>query len=112
LHRNIFRKEHKGIIATSSKMISAYPKSSYGYKLLGNAYRRTGQIQPAIKNLNTAIRLDPKDADAYFHRGLAYAESSLKNKKALAIADFKKAIKLNSNLEGAKEELKKLGVKL
>ncbi len=108
---NIERSNWKGVIATASKLTRADPKSSVGYQLLGNAYVNNGQFQYAVKNLSTAIRLDPKDADSYFYRGLAYARSSLKNKSNLAIADFKRALKLNSNLEGAKEELKKLGVK-
>jgi tetratricopeptide (TPR) repeat protein len=108
----IERSNWKAVIATASKLTKVDPKSSAGYQLLGNAYTRNGQFQNAIKNLTIAIRLDPKDADSYLYRGIAYADSPLKNKKALAIADFKKALKLNSNLEGAKEELKKLGVKL
>lgn len=44
-----------------------------------------------IADLNETIRLDPKDADAYYYRGLAYQK---KGDKAKADTDFAQAKKL------------------
>jgi tetratricopeptide (TPR) repeat protein len=87
------------------------PKFPLSYTFRGHAYVKSGEFQKAIADLNKSIRLNPKDANAFLYRGLAYEGTSLKNKKTLATADFKKALKLDSNLEEAKEQLKKLGVK-
>ncbi len=59
--------------------------------------------EEAIKSLTEAIRLKPDYTEAYYYRGLAYVKSysysdtdtTLKNKKLNAIADFTKAITLH-----------------
>ena len=53
---------------------------------------RQAEDQIAIEDYDEAIRLDSKDAVAYFNRGNAY--HSL-NKKKRAIEDYDKAIRLN-----------------
>ena len=55
-----------------------------------------GQI--AIKDYDEAIRLNPKDAVAYFNRGNDYYNL---NKKERAIEDYDKAIRLNSQFADA-----------
>jgi hypothetical protein len=47
---------------------------------------------PRIKELALVIQQNPKDADAYFKRGIAYAE---KREYALALKDFDQAVRLN-----------------
>jgi Flp pilus assembly protein TadD len=48
--------------------------------------------EPLIRELDRAIRDNPDDADAYFKRGLAYAQNGNYNQ---AIQDFGQAIRLN-----------------
>jgi tetratricopeptide (TPR) repeat protein len=49
-------------------------------------------IKPAIADLSQAIALDPKNADAYYNRGVAhFAQSNM----AAALADFKKVLDLD-----------------
>jgi tetratricopeptide (TPR) repeat protein len=38
----------------------------------GNAYYDSGQNDQAIKDYSEVIRLNPKDAEAYYNRGNAY----------------------------------------
>ena len=59
---------------------------------------RPAEGQIAIEDFDEAIRINPKDAVAYFNRGNAY--HSL-NKKKRAIEDFDKAIRLNPNFAEA-----------
>src|SRR5262245_5947029 len=42
------------------------------YTSQGEAYGRSGDHQRALENFNSAIRLNPNDAVAYFDRGVAY----------------------------------------
>jgi tetratricopeptide (TPR) repeat protein len=58
----------------------------------GVAYAKKGDFDRAITEYNEAIRLDPKNAGAFFSRGVAYAE---KGDRDLAIADSSEAIRLN-----------------
>jgi tetratricopeptide (TPR) repeat protein len=52
-----------------------------------------GDCNGAVADYNAALRLDPQDALAYYHRGVAYhCQGDLQ----LAIADFTQAIQLNS----------------
>ena len=44
------------------------------YITRGGAYYDLGQYERAIQDYNEAIRLDPKDADAYYNRGIAYGK--------------------------------------
>jgi tetratricopeptide (TPR) repeat protein len=63
----------------------------------GNAYRRKGNYDPAISDLDEAARLNPKDADVYWVRGSAYLG---KNDYDHAIQDLSLAIRLGSRRPG------------
>jgi tetratricopeptide (TPR) repeat protein len=55
-----------------------------------------------IRILDTVIKLDPNDAVAYGLRSFAYKQLGQKNQ---TIQDFKKALKINANLEWVRKEL-------
>ena len=57
-----------------------------------------GDCEKAIADYTEAIRLDPKDAKAYYNRGVAYGEKGERDK---AIADFTEAIRLNPKMAWA-----------
>ena len=57
-----------------------------------------GDYNRAIATANRAMQLDPKNALAFNHRGLAYMD---KGDNDRAIADFNEAIRLNHNLARA-----------
>ena len=59
----------------------------------GIALLEEGQYDRAIAYFNKAIELNPRDADAYNNRGLAYFEG--KGQYDKAIVDYNKAIELN-----------------
>jgi tetratricopeptide (TPR) repeat protein len=63
----------------------------------GNAYRRKGNYDRAIPDLDQAARLNPKDADVYWVRGRAYLD---KNDYDHAIQDLNQAILLDSERPG------------
>jgi tetratricopeptide (TPR) repeat protein len=57
-----------------------------------------GEYDRAIDCFNMAIRLNAKDAPAYYNRGLAYAH---KGEREKAMADFDKTIELDPKFEQA-----------
>jgi tetratricopeptide (TPR) repeat protein len=59
----------------------------------GKEYAKKGQYDKAIREFSEAIRLDPKNADAYHQRGLAYDQQKEYDK---AISDFTEAFRLEA----------------
>lgn len=68
------------------------------FRNLGIEYSVKFDFKNAILNLDKAIKIDPKFADAYNRRGVAY--SGMKEPE-LAIADFTKALELDPKFEMA-----------
>jgi tetratricopeptide (TPR) repeat protein len=53
-----------------------------------NPYPERGEFHQAIKDLDVAIRLDPKNAGLYIGRGTTFSEKG-------AIADFNESIRMD-----------------
>jgi tetratricopeptide (TPR) repeat protein len=65
-----------------------------------------GEYQLAIDAFSEVIRLNPKNADAYFGRGDAYYGIAFRtNDYRAAMADFREALRLNPDHEDAKRYL-------
>jgi tetratricopeptide (TPR) repeat protein len=75
----------------------ASPEAENAYQQGKKAFSRN-DFDAAIRCCNEAIRLDPKDADAYCYRGLAYGDQGEHDK---AIADFTEAIRLDPKCAAA-----------
>jgi len=65
---------HKESIAASSRAIDLNPDNPLAYYNRAYSYRKTNQLDKALKDLTTAIRLNSDFADAYDNRGLLYIE--------------------------------------
>jgi RNA polymerase sigma factor (sigma-70 family) len=98
LNRGLARsnqEEYDKAIADFSEAIKLGTKyTAMAHRLRGTA-RLDGLMDPkeAIADLTEAIRLDPKDSEAYYQRGRARATTAGETDKA--IADFTQAIKLD-----------------
>jgi tetratricopeptide (TPR) repeat protein len=68
------------------------------YRGRGSAHAVTGQYDKALADYTEAIRLNPKDVDAFCNRGLTYEKKGQYNK---AIADHTEAIRLDPKLAAA-----------
>lgn len=79
--------------------ISIFPDSApVAYLNRADAYANLKSSRDAIKDLNTAIKLDPKYADAYCSRGSIY--NNLGNHQQ-ALNDYSQAIELNPKYSDA-----------
>jgi tetratricopeptide (TPR) repeat protein len=56
---------------------------------------RTGDLKGAVKDYSTALAQNPKDAESYVNRGIAYNELGQNQQ---AIADYNKALELKPDL--------------
>lgn len=85
-------KSHAALIYYN-QAIKDNPKSAWTYAGRGRVFfERLQYFDKAIEDCTLAIALDPKCADAYFYRGLAYRKQKQQDK---ALADFKQAIALD-----------------
>ena len=92
-----------------NKAIQLDPKSALNYlsRGIGNYYLPTafgGGVEPAMKDLQKAIELDPRLADAHLWLGLAYRKQ---NRNANARKEFQKSVELNPASAWAKQQLDK-----
>lgn len=76
-------------IACDSPSPEATPKSQPVLEAMQKL--RTGDLQGAVKDYSAAIAQDPKDADSYVNRGIAYNELGQNQQ---AIADYTKALEI------------------
>jgi tetratricopeptide (TPR) repeat protein len=60
----------------------------------GNVYARYGDYDRAIADQSEAIRLDPRDADAFYNRGYTYSH---KGDHERAVTDYTAGIELDAN---------------
>ena len=113
--------QHKGLydeaIADLTREISLAPADTGAYDLRGLAYARKGLYDQAIADFTQAIGLNAKDialhpvfaaqyAGAYGHRGDAYEHKGVID---AAIADYRTALKLDPEMQSAKDALRRLG---
>jgi tetratricopeptide (TPR) repeat protein len=76
-------------IACDSPAPEAAPKSQPALEAMQKL--RTGDLQGAVKDYSAAIAQDPKDANSYVNRGIAYNELGQNQQ---AIADYNKSLAL------------------
>lgn len=81
-----------------NQIVQLFPEDPDAYYKLGNAKRKLGKLEEAVKNYDKTIELNPDTPEAYVNRGASKAEL---RKLKEAIEDFSKAIKLNPKLSEA-----------
>ena len=75
--------------------IRSAPEDPHWYVLAGVKLVGLKLLDEAFSKLNKAIELDPKYAEAYFNRAVAFA---MKNDSTQAIGDLNNALKLDKSL--------------
>lgn len=74
------------------EIVTAEPKNSEAFHLLGLVLYQQGNLDPAIKHIRKALRLDPDNADAHFDLGNIMQDRGEPSK---ALTQYRKAVKLN-----------------
>lgn len=77
-------------LRTWQARVSKNPKDPEAHVNLGAVYFKMDNMNRALQEINLALSLDKKNADAYFYRGRVYKERG-EDKKALA--DLRKSVK-------------------
>ncbi len=75
------------------------------YNRLGIALRRQGKWQEAIREYETAIKIDPRDSGIYFNLGKACLEGGQRER---AYEAFRRALNIDPGFTEAKSELEAL----
>jgi tetratricopeptide (TPR) repeat protein len=63
--------DHNSAINYLKKAITANPRYSEAYTLLGNCQDCLGQDEDAVASYNQALAIDPCHADAWFNKGIS-----------------------------------------
>lgn len=100
LYHNNDKPELALMYADHAVSVSGAP--SMAYFLKARSMHKLGNVKEAIREYNTAIKMSPKNGQAYYYRGLLYVAT---DQTANACKDFKAAIA--NNYEPAKESVKK-----
>ena len=91
-HRNQVWKDE---VALWTDVVKKSPEKARGYDNLGVAYYQQGQINEAIKEYKTAIRLDPNSHDAHYDLAVAYNKQGRIDD---AVEEFNTTLRLKPNI--------------
>jgi tetratricopeptide (TPR) repeat protein len=86
------REQIEPAMADLDRAVAENGSSSRPFRQRGEAYRRVGKYDLALRDANEGIRLDPANADGYEWRGNIFNNT---NRFDRAIEDYDQAIKLN-----------------
>ena len=81
-------------------------RASGAAKRLGVDYTTVARRVRALEDANKSLQLRPYGADAFDTRAHIF---EILGRRAEAISDYQKALRLNPDIEGSKEGLKRLG---
>jgi tetratricopeptide (TPR) repeat protein len=93
-------KNYDSAVQKATECVGQSPKSAAVYIVRGAIYRSKGDFDLALADLNKAIQIDAKNAEAYHQRGMTNRaiyekDYDKKGNKDAALADFTKAIELD-----------------
>jgi tetratricopeptide (TPR) repeat protein len=91
LELNYFQGKYAKMMVDFQKFTDLEPSKPEGFRMLGLAYMKMGNLDTAIHKFSRAIELDPKLTSAYSQRGEAYLQKGM---TAEAIRDATRAIEL------------------
>lgn len=83
-----YLKNYKDTVKYLSEYL-AQEEWDFGWEALGESYYYLGEHKKALESFNKSIKINPDNFTAYVRRGELYL---MKNKKELALNDYKKAI--------------------
>ena len=109
-------KKYEEAIRTFNQVLDYDPEYIEAYRMRGisafliyeqNPRMQGSKLYTALNNFNHAINRNSTNPDDYYFRGMTFERQGNKDK---AITDYRTALKMNPNHQGAKDALKKLGL--
>jgi S1-C subfamily serine protease len=89
------KKNWTGLLAHAQGWVKAEPGNALAHAILGEAYGNLKQYSQAVETFQTALRLNPEDAETWYNLGNIY--SSL-NQISQAMDAYRTALRLNPEL--------------
>lgn len=89
------KKNWTGLLAHAQGWVKAEPGNALAHAILGEAYGNLKQYSQAVETFQTALRLNPEDAETWYNLGNTY--SSL-NQISQAMDANRRALRLNPEL--------------
>ena len=96
----IYREHAREALPLLKRAIALDPKNARPHTLTAEANRKLHSWAAALKSANAALTIDPKDADAQFHRACALAQL---RRPTEAVAALRKSFELDDELYSADE---------
>jgi len=93
--------QFKQAAAYFGKAVQADPKNLEAHTKLAISLYRSGDVDPAIAELNRALTLDPKDPNSLFNLGMIRLQAKQDPKGA--IAAWQKLLQLNPHLDAQRK---------
>jgi len=87
--------DFESTIDLATETLDRQPSNCVALTIRGIAYRQQGEYERAIADLDRAIELNPRFADAYVQRAFAYQQMDLADTSQQIFADTNRAIVLD-----------------
>ncbi|HRA40750.1 MAG TPA: tetratricopeptide repeat protein, partial [Pyrinomonadaceae bacterium] len=105
--RQVSEKDYDGAIKSLTECIRLKSDAAACFAFRGYAQGMKGMMSFANADHDAAVKLSPNEPAIYFVRGMMFSELG---KKAEAITEFRKVLKLDPNNKQAQSALQSLGV--
>lgn len=86
------RQRYTDVIEHAKTLVSSFPDSAFGWKILGAALAQLGRNQDALEPMQQAASLSPNDQEAYCNLGVTL---NALGKRVEAIESYRRALQIN-----------------
>jgi tetratricopeptide (TPR) repeat protein len=77
--------DHFTAVHYLKQAIEKYPRNGQAYTLLGNCQECLEKVDEAIKSYDTALEIDPENAEAWFNKGMTLKKMGMINEATQCI---------------------------
>ena len=77
--------DHFTAVNYLKQAIEKYPRNGQAYTLLGNCQECLEKVDEAIKSYDTALEIDPENAETWFNKGMTLKKKGMINEATQCI---------------------------
>jgi protein O-GlcNAc transferase len=96
------RHAYADVVVSAKRFVSEYPTNSFGWRALGAAQKKLGQLNDAIVSMHRALQIDPSDFEAHQNIAMTYRDV---RRFDMAERHFRFAVSLRPNVPLIHREL-------